>query len=380
MTPTSTRRLLTLHRWCGLVVSANVFVLALTGLVLIFHEEIDHALGAVPEPRAGSATTSLAQATELARAALPGANPVFVYQEPDDHPGFVFVGLAPDSRRLEDAKTVAVDVRAGTVATELDLDGSFTGLVLRLHAQLLAGPMGSLIVGFIGLVFLTSLVTGAIVYGPIMRRFTFGLIRRGGAQRTTLADVHKLLGAATFGWMFVVGATGLLLSLGSLLLQMYSMTELARLGAPFADEPIVERLDTIDDAVTSAEATSPGRQWSIVALPGSDMASPRHYTVLMQGGQGFEAKLLTLALVDAKDPKRAEAHELPFYLKALLLSEPLHFGNYGGLPLKLVWAFFTLLTLVLSGSGVWVFVKTRERGARRGETLGSRALGEGPTP
>lgn len=193
------------------------------------------------------------------------------------------------------------------------------------------------------------------MYGPVMRKFVFGLVRRNKSRRTLYADLHKLLGAATLGWTFVVAGTGLVLSVGSLLLQYYSTTELAALGKPYATEAIVTDLDTIDRAVAQAERGEPGRHWSIVALPGSDLASPRHYTVLLQGGKGIEARVLTMALVDAKDPARSEAHQLPLYLRALLLSEPLHFGNYGGLGLKLIWTLFGLATLVLSASGVWSF-------------------------
>ena len=37
---------------------------------------------------------------------------------------------------------------------------------------------------------------------------------------------------------------------------------------------------------------------------------------------------------------------MPWYCKALALSQPLHFGSYGGLPLKLLWAALTLLGLL----------------------------------
>jgi uncharacterized iron-regulated membrane protein len=325
---------------------------------------LDQLLGVVPEATSGATTTSLAKAVELARASEPGKNAVYLYQEPAEHPGLAFVGLASQSRRLEDARPVAIDRRSGSVLPKLDLDGSFTGIVLRLHAQLLAGPVGSLVVGAIGVALLVSLVTGAIVYGPIMRRFAFGLIRWKGAARTSWADLHKLLGAATFGWTFVVTVTGVLLSLGSLLLQLFSMTELAALGAPYAREPVVVEISNVDTAVAAAESAT-AQAWSIVALPGSDLASPRHFTVLLQGGTGFNSRMLTMALVDATKPTVAEVHDLPLYLKALLLSEPLHFGDYGGLPLKITWTLFAVVTIVLSGSGVVVFLKARrDRGAR----------------
>jgi len=362
MNASTTRRLLSLHRWCGLLVSANLLLLALTGLILIFHDEIDAALGVLPKARAGTASTTLASALSLANATSPSAKPVFLFQDQDEHPGLVFVGLSRGARRLDEAKPVAVDLRAGRVFKDLNLEGSFTGIVLKLHAELFAGPVGRLLVGLVALAFLISLISGAIVYGPTMKRFSFGLWRRDKSRRTLFADLHKLVGAASLGWTFVVAGTGLMLSLGSVLLRLYSVTELATLGAPYAHEPIVTDLGRIDQAVQQAERGAAGRHWSIVALPGSDLSSPRHYTVLLQGGTGIESRVLTMALVDAKDPTHLEAHQLPFYLRALLLSEPLHFGDYGGLPLKLVWSLFSLVTIVLSVSGVCAFwIARRER-------------------
>ncbi|MDI9727804.1 PepSY-associated TM helix domain-containing protein [Stutzerimonas stutzeri] len=42
---------------------------------------------------------------------------------------------------------------------------------------------------------------------------------------------------------------------------------------------------------------------------------------------------------------------------ALQLSEPLHFGDYGGLPLKVLWALLDILTIVVLGSGLYLWLK-----------------------
>jgi uncharacterized iron-regulated membrane protein len=362
MKSSTTRLLLAIHRWCGVIVSANLLVLAVTGVILIFHDEIDHALGsAVPTAAAGENRTSLAQAVELARAATPGAQPVYVFADPEEFPGVLFVGMARGKRTFEASQPVSVDLRQGKLLPKLNFDDSFTGIVFHLHAELLAGPIGRLLVGVIALALLASLVTGAVVYGPMMQRFAFGLVRRGLSRRTFWADLHKLLGAATFGWTLLVTLTGLLLSLGSIAIQIYASTELKQLGAAYASQPVVEALGTLDAAVARAEESAPGRRFQTVALPGSDLASPRHYTVLLKGGTGLESRMLTLALVDATDPTRVNLRELPLYLKALLLSEPLHFGDYGGVTLKLVWAGFGIAMAGLSVSGLWVFWTARRR-------------------
>jgi uncharacterized iron-regulated membrane protein len=44
-------------------------------------------------------------------------------------------------------------------------------------------------------------------------------------------------------------------------------------------------------------------------------------------------------------------------VKTLFVSQPLHFGDYGGLPLKIVWALLDILSIVILGSGVYLWVK-----------------------
>jgi uncharacterized iron-regulated membrane protein len=52
------------------------------------------------------------------------------------------------------------------------------------------------------------------------------------------------------------------------------------------------------------------------------------------------------------------------YLKALFVSQPLHFGDYGGLPLKIVWALLDILTILVIGSGLYLWLVKRQRASR----------------
>lgn len=362
MSPTVTRRLLSIHRICGLIVSLNMLLFAITGAILIFHEELDSG----PQTTAGARSVTLARAVDIARATKPAAQAVFVFRDEEEYPGAIMVGLTEGSNKLADSKSVFVDAVSGKALAGIDPDSSFTAWVLRLHAQLLLGPGGAFLVGLIGLLLLVSLGTGVVIYGPMMKRFVFGTLRREHHLRTLVADLHKLLGVASFGWTLVVVATGTFLSIGSQLLQLYTMTELAALAKPYAAEAPVTSFESLDAAVDNAEHASGGRKWSLVALPGSDFSSPRHYAVLLKGEAGLDQRMLTMGLVDARDPSRVDHRQFPWYLRALLVSEPLHFGDYGGMPLKLLWLLFTVITAAMTVSGVWVTLAARrDRSARR---------------
>jgi uncharacterized iron-regulated membrane protein len=43
----------------------------------------------------------------------------------------------------------------------------------------------------------------------------------------------------------------------------------------------------------------------------------------------------------------------------MLLAQPLHFGNYGGLAMKIIWAIFDILTIIVLGSGLYLWLRRR---------------------
>jgi uncharacterized iron-regulated membrane protein len=73
-------------------------------------------------------------------------------------------------------------------------------------------------------------------------------------------------------------------------------------------------------------------------------------------------------LLDGETAEIADARDLPLDLKALLVSQPLHFGDYGGLPLKIIWALLDVMTIIVIGSGVYLWW-VRQRKARRGSRV-----------
>jgi len=43
----------------------------------------------------------------------------------------------------------------------------------------------------------------------------------------------------------------------------------------------------------------------------------------------------------------------------LQVAEPLHYGDYGGMPMKVFWAVLDLLTIIVLGSGIYLWLKKR---------------------
>jgi uncharacterized iron-regulated membrane protein len=111
---------------------------------------------------------------------------------------------------------------------------------------------------------------------------------------------------------------------------------------------------------------------AFVAFPGTSFASPHHYGVFLRGGEHVTAKLLKPVLVDATTSQVTDSRELPWYLKTLLVSQPLHFGDYGGLPMQILWALLDIATIVVLVTGLVLWWRKRAP-ARQASATTARA-------
>jgi uncharacterized iron-regulated membrane protein len=172
-------------------------------------------------------------------------------------------------------------------------------------------------------------------------------------------DLHNLLGIATLIWLLTVGVTGVINTLAIPIFGVWQQTELTEMTAKYKNQPAVAQLSSADDAVKKALATVPGTELDFMAFPGTDFASPHHYVAFMYGATPLTSKLLTPVLIDASTGEFIDSRSLPWYVKALLVSQPLHFGDYGGMVLKILWALLDVLAIVVLGSGVYLWIKKR---------------------
>jgi uncharacterized iron-regulated membrane protein len=39
------------------------------------------------------------------------------------------------------------------------------------------------------------------------------------------------------------------------------------------------------------------------------------------------------------------------------VSQPLHFGDYGGMPMQIIWALLDIATIIVLGSGLYLWLK-----------------------
>lgn len=355
------------HKWSSLVCTAFLLLLCLTGLPLIFGDEIEAWSGgeAAPELPEGTPDAPLDRVVAAALQRYPQEQVQLLYR--DEHrPHVVQVLLAPKLQDAEGGHPVAVDARTAQVLGEPHPQQGFMHLMLELHVELLAGLPGELFLGLMGLLFVASLVSGTVVYGPFMRKLDFGTVRLDRSRRLRWLDLHNLLGIVTLTWAAVVGFTGAINTIATPLFMLYQRQVLPELLAPYQGRPLPAQLAPVQAAVDAAQRALPRREITSVSFPGNPFGSPRHYLVWTRGRTVLTSQLYTPVLVDAATGAVAQARPLPWYLRAIEVSRPLHFGNYAGLPLKLIWALLDLLTIAVLGSGLYLWlIKRRSAGESR---------------
>ncbi|GBU15795.1 MULTISPECIES: PepSY domain-containing protein [Methylobacterium] len=368
------------HTWTSLISMVFLLMLCLTGLPLIFHHEIDHLLGyepAVPEMPAGTPFLPLDRLVEAAKARKPGQVVQFAFFEKDE-PDTVLIGLASDLRKVPGDSFVGLDRRTGAALIETAPGAGPMGFLLKLHADMFLGLGGKLFLGVMGLLFVVAVISGVVLYGPFMKKLDFGTVRRTRSRRIRWLDWHNLIGAATIVWALIVGATGTINTWADLMLKLWQFGQLAEMTAPYRDVPRPETLVSLDIAVATAQAAAPDMRVQLVAFPGTAFSSGNHYAVFMAGNTPLTSRLLKPALVDAGTGTLTDMRAMPWYVQALFLSQPLHFGDYGGMPLKIVWALLDVATIVVLGSGLYLWV-VRKRSSVPRLALGpkgSRAAAE----
>ena len=363
------------HKWTSLVSTIFLLLLCLTGLPLIFHHEIDELLGYAVAPDS-VLTEDKATVDRIAEAALaqhPGSVLQYIAWDRDD-PSAV-IAYTNDSRNGKPDDAV---VRAFGAYSARPLGLVGTGpmlIVLKLHTDMFAGMPGKLFLGGMGMLLLVAVVSGVVLYWPFTRRLDFGTIRHTRARRVVWLDWHNLIGITTLVWALIVGGTGVINTWAELLLNNWKSTELATMVAPYAGKPPPTHLASLDRIVANALAAAPGMEVAFIAFPGTPFSSSHHFAAFMRGDKPLTSRLLKPILLDGETAAVADARDLPVYLKALFVSQPLHFGDYGGVPLKIIWALLDILTIAVIASGLYLwFVKWRR--IRRGLTL----LANNPLP
>jgi len=205
------RALFQVHLWSGIALGLYVFMISLTGSLLVFSNELFRA--ATPAPtisKSSEPRLTDAQLTQAATRLYPGYRVVKIGRalDPDEAVDVWLRRGADIQRRLFDARTGSDMGKSVPTAIRL------ISILLDLHDNLLAGSTGRKVNGIGAVVVLVLAITGLVIWWPGVKTWRRGLtVHRGVGWKRFIWDLHSMIGFWSLGFILVFALSGLYLGI-----------------------------------------------------------------------------------------------------------------------------------------------------------------------
>ena len=219
--------------------------------------------------------------------------------------------------------------------------------MLKYHSSSTWNGFTPPIVSSLSLLLLASMVTGLVTY----KRFWRGFFRRprGRDARTLNGDLHRLGGLWGLPFTLLIALTGLwylVESLGGEAPRQPQPT--LHVAAPAVSGALIDRM------VAAARAAQPDLEVREVRLPAEDEGAA---AVMGQGSAVLVRDRANAVWFDARDGGgllSARGDALSLHQRISEMADPLHFGTFGGLAIKLLWVLFGVILTGLAVTGALI--------------------------
>ncbi|ANN76933.1 PepSY-associated TM helix domain-containing protein [Bordetella flabilis] len=357
------------HKWTSLACTLFMLVVCVSGLPLIFRDEIVDWLDAPPSwpsVTPGTSPPTLDRLVDQTLQRYPTHRIVEIEVARDS--ASVIMALGPGHEAPSGASPIRLqyDARTGLLLQAMDSAGEGPGtrimnVMTRLHIDLYARLPGQLYLGFMALLLAVAVISGAVLYHPYMKKTPFGTVRAARAPRLKWLDLHNLLGIVTLVWTLMMGVTGAIHELAVPLFRYWLSHDVRTAVAMAGGNPAPgsSQLASVQQAYATAKAAVPGRLVESLRFPDAGLGLSHHYLLWAKGATPLAAHLFDGVLVDARTGRLTAVLEMPWYLRVLQFSRPLHYGDTAGLPLKIIWAALDLIMIVILLSGLYLWRKRK---------------------
>lgn len=347
------------HRWLALLAGLFWAIAALTGGILVFQDQIDHALNGGRFEVSGGQLPPGGLDRALAEQ-FPGETVSSMAWLRED--GVIRMTL----RGAAGSRRAFLDAGNGREVTETRPRTELIARVHRLHASLLAGRPGGLLVTAALFAALLSMITGLYLWWPGIRTFFRGFtvrLRRG--IYVFSFDLHQVLGIVTFVLLFVMTATGVIMGVPG------AAGRIARLVMPpdgdqavAAANPLAGPVENgaapgIESLVATAERAA-GGQVSGLAFPPGEPARVEVRIEPVKPGSPTSRVML--------DPADGHILDIAYFgaskqaARFSVIVSRWHTGRFSSLLVRILFSAASILGSVLAATGflVWWLKRTRK--------------------
>lgn len=360
--PATVKSALSAHAAIGLLAGALLYLVCLSGTVLVLYEEWQR----FEQPNAPEMTAIDPDAVQRGIAAVleteagkPTTTHLYVHMPVEE---------LPRATITTDTQAFHLNADGSIAAPEENLWSEFLyGLHYTLNIPFAQGLVGITIVGILGMLIVALAISGVIAH-PRIFRDAFRLRARDGGG-VGLADWHNRLSVWTLPFTLAIAVTGAVIGLATVtayaVAAVYYEGDVEAVYAPIfgeeaAPDPAPAPLSNVAAALRSMEANHPGVRvtYAIVHDPATagqhvQIVGEHPRRLIFGEYYAFDAAGTfhgTAGLADGALGQQAAASNYN-----------LHFGNYGGLPVKMAYIVFGLGLTAVCATGVFIWLGKRRR-------------------
>ncbi|KAA5547474.1 PepSY-associated TM helix domain-containing protein [Adhaeribacter rhizoryzae] len=360
-----------IHKWCGLVAGLFIFVMGLTGAVLVFNHELEawehHKYWEVNNQAPVNIDKAYRTITSQYK------NWEIRLQRFSDNPQETLIFSL---RRPQERLMVFTHPANGQILATLDSHKTITTWLLTLHYSFHANLPGKIMVFITGLIFLISLVTGVITYRKvILKMLLFRVGFSTKTKRSFASSLHRFVGVWALLLNLLMVLTGAWISYGIMANGFIAASTPAKSAA---SPPIAI---SIDQALIKLKTQHPDFRPTYMRFPKAEN-QPLTINGFVSGQPFYYSQFYNAATFDAKtgailNLKLNPAAETKTKLDSI--SHSIHFLEFGNWLIKLLFCFIGISAPLLSITGflLWKWrIKNFKEGFKPQQSLrpGSRRL------
>jgi uncharacterized iron-regulated membrane protein len=358
------KRALSAHAAIGLLAGALLYIVCLSGTLLVFYEEWQRVETGNPPQMTAISPDAVQRGMEAMLALEEGKPPTthFYVDLPVDE--------LPTTRVITDTESYHIDAQGRLAGTEdIEWSNFLYSLHYTLNIPVAQGLVGITLVGILGMLMLALSISGVVAHPKIFRDAFRLRTRHGGG--VALSDWHNRLSVWTLPFGLAIALTGAVIGLASV--AAYSAAALYHDGdveafyaTIFGEEgepdPTPAPLPDVATALRFMAANHPDVRPTFVAVhePGT---AGQHVQVVAEHPRRLIFGEYYMFDSQGRFHGTAGMSDGDLGKQAAASNYSLHFGNFGGWPVKLLYALFGLALTAVAATGTYIWLGKR---ARRG--------------
>jgi len=345
------RKIFLWHHWCGLAVGFFLLFMSITGAILVFADEWEEAADApwvkVDNP---SGTFSYDASLFRLRDQYPGWE-VRAYGQPEPNEALIY-----ELRNKELRKRVFVHPVNGRLL-HVGEQARWYQQLLLFHYTWFSGTSGKIAVFFTGVLFLISLITGLYVYRKsVVKVLLFRTRINHKTKRSYNSSLHRIVGVWSLLFNLLIVASGL---------SMAGQVSLAALKAKGPTKAAATKdIVSVDGPRTAI--LQQHKDFEIHSLRIRPTGNTVQFSGRYTSDPFYYGKYYSSFVVDGSTGEvtnHTVLREQSLGKRLLSMSGPLHFGNWGGMVVKVLYFLFGLTPALLSITGFVIWM--RQSGKRQ---------------